>query len=134
MEKTSELYLIPALQQLFDKLPFKILGFHSDNGREYVNSNERLTYSESITGYYEFEIHFVEEFCASHLHLILFSRPNAPYATLRGNCWITTLTSKIIVVIQWYRGFAKLWLGVQNLVSNRHQYVKNYFWNFQIRH
>ena len=37
VERFSELYLIPALQQLFDKLPFEIAGFHSDNGREYVN-------------------------------------------------------------------------------------------------
>ena len=37
VERISELYLIPALQQLFDILPFEIAGFHSDNGREYVN-------------------------------------------------------------------------------------------------
>ena len=29
--------MIPALQQLFDILPFEVLGFHSDNGSEYVN-------------------------------------------------------------------------------------------------
>lgn len=33
----SERFLIPALQQLLDKLPFVIKGFHSDNGSEYVN-------------------------------------------------------------------------------------------------
>ena len=33
----SERYLIPALQQLFDILSFEVLGFHSDNGCEYVN-------------------------------------------------------------------------------------------------
>ena len=37
MERISELYLIPALQQLFDILPFEIAGFHSDNVSEYVN-------------------------------------------------------------------------------------------------
>ena len=37
VERISELYLIPTLQQLFDILPFEIAGFHSDNGREYVN-------------------------------------------------------------------------------------------------
>ena len=36
-ERISELYLIPALQQVFDTLPFEVLGFHSDNGCEYVN-------------------------------------------------------------------------------------------------
>lgn len=33
----SERFLIPALQQLLDKFPFIIKGFHSDNGSEYVN-------------------------------------------------------------------------------------------------
>ena len=37
VERISELYLIPALQQLFDILPFEIAGFHRDNGRKYVN-------------------------------------------------------------------------------------------------
>ena len=37
VERISELYLIPALQQVFDTLPFEVLGFHSDNGSEYVN-------------------------------------------------------------------------------------------------
>lgn len=33
----SERFLIPALEQLLDQLPFTIKGFHSDNGSEYVN-------------------------------------------------------------------------------------------------
>jgi transposase InsO family protein len=37
VEKISERYLVPALEQLLDALPFTILGFHSDNGSEYVN-------------------------------------------------------------------------------------------------
>ena len=37
VQQISERYLIPALQQLFDILPFEVLGFHSDNGCEYVN-------------------------------------------------------------------------------------------------
>ena len=37
MEKFSERYLIPALEQLREDLPFVILGFHSDNGSEYIN-------------------------------------------------------------------------------------------------
>ena len=37
VEKISELYLIPALQQLLDALPFTVRGFHSDNGSEYIN-------------------------------------------------------------------------------------------------
>lgn len=37
VEKISELYLIPALQQLLDTFPFHVLGFHSDNGSEYIN-------------------------------------------------------------------------------------------------
>jgi transposase InsO family protein len=35
--KISERYLIPVLQAMLDQFPFPILGFHSDNGSEYVN-------------------------------------------------------------------------------------------------
>jgi len=38
VEKISERYLIPALEQMLDTFPVKILGFHSDNGSEYINS------------------------------------------------------------------------------------------------
>ena len=37
VEKISEAYLIPALEELLAAFPFIILGFHSDNGSEYVN-------------------------------------------------------------------------------------------------
>ena len=37
VEKISERYLIPALEQLLEAFPFVILGFHSDNGLEYIN-------------------------------------------------------------------------------------------------
>lgn len=37
VEKISESYLIPALEQLLDAFPFPIQGFHSDNGSEYIN-------------------------------------------------------------------------------------------------
>ena len=37
VEKISERFLIPALQQMLEFFPFVILGFHSDNGSEYVN-------------------------------------------------------------------------------------------------
>ncbi len=37
VEKISELYLMPALEQLLDAFPFTILGFHSDNGSEFIN-------------------------------------------------------------------------------------------------
>ena len=36
-EKISEAYLLPVIQQLLDECPFVILGFHADNGSEYVN-------------------------------------------------------------------------------------------------
>ena len=35
--KISEHYLIPVLQAMLHQFPFRILGFHSDNGSEYVN-------------------------------------------------------------------------------------------------
>ena len=37
VEKISEAYLLPALEQLLDTFPFQVLGFHSDNGSEYIN-------------------------------------------------------------------------------------------------
>jgi len=39
VEKISEQYLIPVLEQMFEEFPFKIIGFHSDNGSEYINQN-----------------------------------------------------------------------------------------------
>ncbi len=37
LEKISESYLIPVLEQLLEAFPFTVLGFHSDNGSEYIN-------------------------------------------------------------------------------------------------
>jgi transposase InsO family protein len=37
VEKISERFLMPILEQLLDKFPFKIISFHSDNGSEHVN-------------------------------------------------------------------------------------------------
>ena len=36
-ERISEAYLLPVIQQLLDQFPFTILGFHADNGSEYIN-------------------------------------------------------------------------------------------------
>lgn len=36
-EKISEAYLLPVIGQLLNGFPFVILGFHSDNGSEYIN-------------------------------------------------------------------------------------------------
>jgi len=37
VEKISERYLMPALEQMLESFPFAVLGFHSDNGSEYIN-------------------------------------------------------------------------------------------------
>lgn len=37
VERISEHYLIPVLEQLLGTFPFIIIGFHSDNGSEYIN-------------------------------------------------------------------------------------------------
>ena len=37
VEKISEAYLIPILESILALFPFKIKGFHSDNGSEYIN-------------------------------------------------------------------------------------------------
>jgi transposase InsO family protein len=36
-EKISEYFLLPVLEAALAQFPFKILGFHSDNGSEYIN-------------------------------------------------------------------------------------------------
>ena len=38
-EKISEAYLLPVIRQLLEGFPFVILGFHADNGSEYINDH-----------------------------------------------------------------------------------------------
>jgi transposase InsO family protein len=37
--KISEAYLLPVLEAILHQFPFRVLGFHSDNGSEYVNKD-----------------------------------------------------------------------------------------------
>jgi hypothetical protein len=37
VEAISEAYLLPVIEQMLDQFPFKLRGFHADNGSEYVN-------------------------------------------------------------------------------------------------
>ena len=37
VERISEQYLLPILEQMLAAFPFKIIKFHSDNGAEYIN-------------------------------------------------------------------------------------------------
>ena len=37
VEKISEQYLIPLLEKMLETFPFVVLGFHADNGSEYIN-------------------------------------------------------------------------------------------------
>ena len=37
VEKISEAYLLPLLEDLLNQYPFRIINFHSDNGSEYIN-------------------------------------------------------------------------------------------------
>lgn len=37
VERISEHFMLPALESLLAAFPFKILGFHADNGSEYIN-------------------------------------------------------------------------------------------------
>lgn len=39
VEKISENFLIPVLENLLEQFPFTIHGFHSDNGSEFINRN-----------------------------------------------------------------------------------------------
>ena len=36
-EQLSEAFLLPVIKQMLDSFPFEILGFHADNGSEYIN-------------------------------------------------------------------------------------------------
>ena len=48
VEKISERYLVPVLKHLMTQYPFRILGFHSDNGSEYVNKKVVKLWSEPL--------------------------------------------------------------------------------------
>jgi len=37
LERISEVFMLPAIEQILDAFPFKIKGFHADNGGEYIN-------------------------------------------------------------------------------------------------
>jgi transposase InsO family protein len=37
VQTISEAYLLPVIEQMLQQFPFEILGFHADNGSEYVN-------------------------------------------------------------------------------------------------
>ena len=37
VQTISEAYLLPVIEQMLEQFPFEILGFHADNGSEYVN-------------------------------------------------------------------------------------------------
>ena len=37
VQAISERFLLPVLEALIDAYPFKIHGFHADNGSEYIN-------------------------------------------------------------------------------------------------
>ncbi len=37
VERISEAFMLPAIQQLLDSFPFNIKGFHANNGGEYIN-------------------------------------------------------------------------------------------------
>ncbi len=37
VEAISEAFLLPVLERLIDAFPFRIMGFHTDNGSEYIN-------------------------------------------------------------------------------------------------
>lgn len=37
VQTISEAYLLPVIEQMLEQFPFEVLGFHADNGSEYVN-------------------------------------------------------------------------------------------------
>ena len=47
-ERISEAFLIPVLEELLRSFPFVILGFHSDNGSEFINQCTRREIAQQI--------------------------------------------------------------------------------------
>jgi transposase InsO family protein len=43
VERISESYLEPLLRRLLEQFPFRIRGFHSDNGSEFINHSVART-------------------------------------------------------------------------------------------
>ena len=43
MQGISEAFLLPMLALVMAKFPFEIVGFHSDNGAEYINAKVAQT-------------------------------------------------------------------------------------------
>ena len=39
VERISEQFMIPTLEAMLDSFPFTLIGFHADNGSEYINNN-----------------------------------------------------------------------------------------------
>ena len=37
VQTISEAHLLPVIEEMLEQFPFEILGFHADNGSEYVN-------------------------------------------------------------------------------------------------
>ena len=50
VEKISERYLIPVLSALLEQFPFVILGFHADNGSEYINRHVAQLLNKLLIG------------------------------------------------------------------------------------
>ena len=47
-QNISHNFVVPILQNIIEKCPFKVLGFHSDNGSEYINKNVAYMLNEQI--------------------------------------------------------------------------------------
>jgi len=48
VERITDQFMVPALSSILDQFPFKISGFHSDNGSEYINQRVAALLNESL--------------------------------------------------------------------------------------
>ncbi|MDX8387721.1 MAG: integrase, partial [Ghiorsea sp.] len=48
VERITDQFMIPALTSILDQFPFKISGFHSDNGSEYINQRVAALLNDSL--------------------------------------------------------------------------------------
>jgi len=48
VEKITERYLLPAIEKILRLCPFEILGFHADNGSEYINQKVAILMNKTL--------------------------------------------------------------------------------------
>ncbi len=94
VEKISEKYLIPVLEQMLETFPFKIISFHSDNGSEYINRNVAKLLKKL---------------------LIEFTKSRARHSN--DNALAESKNASVVRKVLGYRHIAQKWAGLINVFN-----------------